>query len=275
VEYEGKTKTCTKCSKEKEYKEFYFKDYLNAEGIKTYYFNTHCIKCEVERATIRIQNNREEHLVALKKNNARKKTREIKRENTRKRREAGYFDKFFEKHPEKLKEYYNNHRQHDITTAEWNACMKFFNNSCCYCGISEIESKEKYKQRLHKDHVDADGYNDVSNAAPACRMCNDSKWKTDMETWYRQQPFFSEEKLQKLLQWLDEGYKNYIEDKPPYRITRSRIYNDDNTYYYRHELWTVDERRNFSSLVGTGKNKKEMDNLLEELIKNNINICIE
>jgi hypothetical protein len=271
TEYVGKTKVCTQCKEEKSYKDFYFKEYIDSKGEKCYKYNPKCISCEVYNAKInslkRIENDREGYLAYRKERNKRPEVRKKKRENTRKRREEGYFDKFFEKHPEKLKEYYNNHRQHDITTSEWNTCIKFFNNSCCYCGISEIEAKDKYKQRLHKDHVDSEGYNDVRNAAPACRGCNDSKWKTDMETWYKQQPFFSEEKLQKLLLWLDEEYKKYIENKPPYRVTRSRIYNDDNTYYYRHELWTVDEKRNFLELVATGKNKKEMDNLLKELIK--------
>ena len=266
-EYMGKTKICTKCGEDKEYKDFYFKEYINKDGIKSYGFNPTCIECDKEDSKNRILNNRESHLKALKKNNARPETRLIKRENTRKRREAGYFYNFFEKYPEKLKEYYNNHRQHDISTKEWNNELKVFDYKCVYCDISETDAKKKYGERLHKDHVIYDGYNDIRNSAPACKDCNSKKWQTEFEKWFREQEFFSEDKLELIKWWTSEGYKLYIEDKPPYRITKSRVYKEDSSYTYQFELWSVDEKRNFLECIAIGNKKKEMDKKLKELMK--------
>ena len=47
-EYINKTKTCSSCAKEKEYKDFYFKEYINPKGNKTYQFSARCIQCDIE-----------------------------------------------------------------------------------------------------------------------------------------------------------------------------------------------------------------------------------
>ena len=44
-EYIGKTKICTQCDDEKEYKEFYSKEYVNSENIRVYKFDLKCIEC--------------------------------------------------------------------------------------------------------------------------------------------------------------------------------------------------------------------------------------
>ncbi|MDD4779084.1 MAG: hypothetical protein PHT02_00575 [Tissierellia bacterium] len=85
-----------------------------------------------------------------------------------------------------------------------------------------------------------------------------------METWYRQQEFFSEDKLQKLLLWLTEEYKKYIEDKPPYKVKRRRINNEDGTYYLIHELWTVDEKRNLKECIIVGDSKKKVEEIFKK-----------
>ena len=78
-------------------------------------------------------------------------------------------------HPEKCRRYSELHRKHDITEAEWRDCLRSFNYKCAYCGISEEESLKIHKQKLHKEHSDDNGYNDLRNAVPACRSCNSSK----------------------------------------------------------------------------------------------------
>jgi hypothetical protein len=268
-EYIGKTKKCSQCGEEKSYKDFYFKEYLNSEGVKAYTYNPTCIKCDKENAKNRMLNNKEKHLEAMIRYGKKQKAKESKRRNTEKRRAEGYFDRYFENNPEKLKEYYQNHRDHDITTSEWNNTLDVFEHKCCYCDISEEEAKEKYGEQLHKDHIIHDGYNDIRNAAPACKDCNSKKWQTDFEKWFREQEFFTEEKLNKLIWWMNEGYKEYIEDKPPYRITRSRIYNDDGSNYtYQFELWSVNEKRDMIECIYIGNKKKDIDNYISEYYKN-------
>jgi 5-methylcytosine-specific restriction endonuclease McrA len=68
-----------------------------------------------------------------------------------------------------------------------------FNYSCAYCGVSS--------QELHLDHVIAlsrGGADAINNLVPACPWCNDSKYNSPVEDWYRKQPFFSEDRWLKI-----------------------------------------------------------------------------
>jgi hypothetical protein len=172
-----------------------------------------------------------------------------------------------QENPDRVKYHSEKHRDHDISTKEWNSCLKVFNHKCVYCGITEKEHKETIGEKLHKDHKDHDGYNDIRNAIPACKSCNSSKHTDDMEKWFREQSFFSVEKLNKILWWITEGYKEYIEDKTPYKLSRKRIYNEDGSYNVIHELWSVDEQRNTIECLAIGKKKKDLNKYIEEMFK--------
>lgn len=120
-------------------------------------------------------------------------------------------------YPEKLKQYsekYSN-KKHNISSKEWVACKNYFkdkqNKWCCaYCGITEKEAKENYNNYLHKEHVDPNGANDLSNCVPACKSCNSSKGEQDIEEWYRKQNFFNKNNLDKIHKWIGKDYKKYI-----------------------------------------------------------------
>ena len=174
-----------------------------------------------------------------------------------------YEKEYYLKYPEKFKQYNENHRDHDITKKEWTHCLEAFDYKCAYCGISEEEHLKLYNQVLHKDHADCMGANDLSNAIPACRSCNSQKHDNDIEIWFKEQKFFDEEKLEFIMWWLIEGHKNYIEDKPPYRIIRKR---NEGLTTYHFELWSVDEMRNEISLIVSSKNKKGLDNHIKEYL---------
>lgn len=69
------------------------------------------------------------------------------------------------------------------------ARFELFNFSCAYCG---------YKYNLQIDHIiprSKNGKNQVSNIVPCCDDCNRSKKARDVETWFREQEFFTETKL--------------------------------------------------------------------------------
>lgn len=167
-----------------------------------------------------------------------------------------YEKDYYVNNPEKFKEYTKNHRTHDISKKEWDGCLKVFSYKCAYCGLTEEESKKIYKEKLHKDHVDHEGRNDLSNGIPACKSCNSLKHISDMEQWYRKQDFFSERKLQFIKRWITDGYKQYIENKLPYRIIREK---DEGLNTYHFNLWTVDEKRNTIEIIATKKKKKDLE----------------
>lgn len=102
-------------------------------------------------------------------------------------------------------------KTHDISDEEWDNCLNYFNYSCAYCGIPQEIHKEITNQVLHKEHYDHEGSNDLSNAVPACRRCNSSKWAHKIEVWYPKQNYYSLERFELITEWLNKDYKLYIE----------------------------------------------------------------
>lgn len=237
-------------------------------GIDGYYPN--CISCEIQRTKIWRQQNPEKYkaLNHYFNTNPSDKTRESNRKNTQNRRKNGKYYVWLASNPEKTKQYALKHRVHDISDKEWIANKNFFKNEngewcCAYCGITEKKHKQIYKQQLHKDHVDNEGYNDVRNCVPACKDCNSSKWAFPLEEWYKEQDFFNEDKLNKIKVWCNEEYKKYIEEKPPCIIIRKQN-EDRRTYHF--EIWSIDEKRNIIECIGKADKKKELNlNLIRDL----------
>lgn len=188
--------------------EYFHKNKTNKkDGLHPY-----CKKCNSKKGSIHYQNNREKHDLNHKNNyqgTLKHKKWSSKNNQKYKHRQS----EWRRENPDKIKEYNEKHRAHDITITEWQYALSFFNYQCAYCGITEQNSLKVQKQRLHKDHVDCNGANDLSNAVPACRSCNSKKHQDNMEEWFITQEFFSEKRLQKIYQWLSTGYMKYIEDE--------------------------------------------------------------
>jgi hypothetical protein len=180
-----------------------------------------------------------------------------------------YEKEYYIKYPEKYILYNQNHRDHDITEEEWKKCLEVFDYKCAYCGLPQekhivIRNGKYIIMNLHKEHVDNEGYNDLRNGVPACKSCNDRKHIKDIEDWYKKQEFFTEERYNKIIWWITEGYKDYIEDKPPYRIIREK--NKDNNKYH-FNLWSVDEKRNTLEIIATKDKKKDLQNDIKKYLE--------
>jgi len=83
-----------------------------------------------------------------------------------------------------------------LTSDEWQETLEYFDNTCAYCG-----AKGETLQRDHALPLSKGGYYVQSNIIPACKSCNSSKHDRDMETWFKQQLFFSESRLNRILNW--------------------------------------------------------------------------
>jgi len=223
---------------------------------KHLYRNPVCKECVKSANLKRTRDNPEKRKEQIKRDNARPKKIQAHRANGKRQRESGYTKEYMNRPEVKDKKYTENHRIHDITTKEKLSLLKIFDYKCAYCHMTAEKHKIKYNERLHDDHVDHEGYNDLRNDVPACKSCNCSKWKFDMEKWFREQDCFTEEKLEFINWWTSEGFKDYIEDKPPYRIFRK--HNDDKRTYH-FELWTVDEKRNEIECIAKGNKKKDLN----------------
>jgi hypothetical protein len=110
-------------------------------------------------------------------------------------------------------------KNHKISEKEWEACKKYFNHRCAYCGLA-IE--EHYYTRLgvtklgdfHREHVDDDGTNDLSNCVPSCGICNSEKHLSKFEDWYKIGNIkYSQERYCRIIRWINNDYKLYIKIK--------------------------------------------------------------
>jgi hypothetical protein len=220
-----------------------------------------CKKCAIKFAGINQIKNRERSYSQHKKYRTTKKYDLWADKHFIEQRDSGYSSQYRKDHPELMKYYASLHRIHDITKNEWKETLKIFEHRCCYCGLTEKESLEKYEEVLHKDHADHEGANDISNALPACKGCNSSKHQDSIEEWYPKQKFYKESNYNRIIWWLIEGYLNVIEEKPPYRIIRKQ--NEDGKSYH-HELWTVDKFRNIIECIGIDKSKKNLMRIINE-----------
>ncbi|MFL0245507.1 HNH endonuclease [Candidatus Clostridium stratigraminis] len=86
------------------------------------------------------------------------------------------------------------------TVEQWKDCLKYFNNTCAYSG-------EKLNlDNLNVDHIiplNNGGTSYIWNICPSINYVNLSKGNRDIEEWYRRQIYFSEERLQKIYNWIE------------------------------------------------------------------------
>ena len=86
-----------------------------------------------------------------------------------------------------------------VTLAEWKETLEYFDNSCAYCGSTG---------KITQDHivpVSGGGLNTKYNLVPACLSCNCSKGGRPLVQWYMKQPFATEERLQKVLDFMQKA----------------------------------------------------------------------
>lgn len=71
-----------------------------------------------------------------------------------------------------------------------------WNFKCGYCGAPATSLDHiipKFKS----------GSSARSNLIPACRCCNHHKGSRDMKEWFKERDYFTEETLQKIIQWTE------------------------------------------------------------------------
>lgn len=198
-------KLCSVCKEWLPCNDDYF--YRN-KGNKTDGYNPYCTKCTSKKAMQWNKDNPERAKITYKKRDS-KPERKIKAIIFNKRRiKNGKLKEWQIKNPDKLRRYSLQHRDHDISKLEWEKCKSYFNNECAYCGMTEKEHKKLFKQQLHKEHVEHDGANDISNCIPACKTCNSSKRTYTLEEWYAEdKSFYQVDRLNKIIKWLENDYK--------------------------------------------------------------------
>lgn len=216
------TKECVDCKKVKSLNDFYSYKKRNKKGREYIYYYPYCKECAVQRAYKWKESHLDSYYKSIKKRDSKPSEKIRRRELGRKRREQGKYREWLRKNKDKIQQYYKKkykYRTHNISDEEWLQCKLYFDNSCAYCGLHIDNHYIKYKGQLkksdlHKEHVDHNGANDLSNCVPACKSCNSEKNTYQLTEWYNENnPKFDINRLNKIQKWLNEDYKKYIKTK--------------------------------------------------------------
>ena len=216
---EIKERKCSQCGEWKPETTEYF--YLVNKSKPEKGFKSECKKCTVKNSMKYRKEHPDKKFINDKNYSETQAGRESKRKSFKKRYDEGVIQVWIDNNPDKMQKYAQDrqHKNHKITQEEWNACKTYFNNSCAYCGLPKDEhfilrKGEIVNYDLHKEHVDDDGDSDLSNCVPSCQSCNSQKWKFALDEWYNSNnPNYTEERFNKIMNWINKDYKLYIE--PP------------------------------------------------------------
>ena len=116
-----------------------------------------------------------------------------------------YMKKWASENKDKYKKYNHKRRASKkanggfYTDAEWEECLEFFNYKCAYSG--------KPMERISVDHIvplSKGGTSYISNIVPCELRINNSKGSKDLEKWYLSQEFYSDERYEKIKEWVNK-----------------------------------------------------------------------
>ena len=137
--------------------------------------------------------------------------------------------KYREEHKEEIKEYFkqynkenphirfnahNKRRQREenqgngISKEQWYEMMEFFNWECAYSG-EYLGGNSKNRTIDHVIPLDKNGEHEIWNCVPMYANYNYSKNASDMLEWYQKQDFYSEERLNKIYEWIEYAYNKW------------------------------------------------------------------
>lgn len=221
-------KTCTKCKEDYPCtEEFFYKQKFTTKKKGVFYkLTSECKACIKKRSNKWRDENPEKNGISNRR--AARKFRENNLEKIRmskqELRDRGYYRDWYNDNKDKARENRikrEETKSHIINKEEWENCKKYFNYRCTYCGLAIEEHFIKFKGKyilgdFHKEHVDDQGANDLSNCVPSCRSCNSTKHKRNLEEWYNEDnkvdcKGFNKDRLDKIIKWLECDYKLYIE----------------------------------------------------------------
>lgn len=215
---------CTQCQEWKEESTNNF--YLLNKSYPEKGFHAWCKTCVSKKNQEREYQNYERTIQYQINYNKKSHRKLAMRERSKQQKDEGQQRLWRENNKDKCNQYVATrelHKNHEISSKEWSACKEYFNNECAYCGLSIEEHYGTYRGKIslhdfQRDHIYNDGENDLSNCIPACKSCNDHKWKFEFNDWYKEDnPNFTQERYDKIMKWITEDYKQYIEESRPKR----------------------------------------------------------
>lgn len=96
-----------------------------------------------------------------------------------------------------------------ITKEQWLEMMEFFDFKCAYSGEYLGGTINEHRTIDHIIPLALNGVNEIWNLVPMSRSLNSSKNIKDMLEWYKEQPFYSEERLNRIYEWIGYAYNKW------------------------------------------------------------------
>lgn len=97
-----------------------------------------------------------------------------------------------------------------ITPEQWREMMTFFNWGCAYSGVKFYDFKNTTRSIDHIISINSGGLNEIWNVVPMHIPYNSSKHcRDDVMNWYREQEYFSEERLKRIVEWQLYAYDKW------------------------------------------------------------------
>ena len=93
-----------------------------------------------------------------------------------------------------------------VTPDQWLEMMQYFDWRCAYTGE---RLTDKTRSGDHVVPLDAGGDDMVWNMVPMLRNLNSSKQAKDILEWYKEQSFYSEDRLAKIYEWQEYARKKW------------------------------------------------------------------
>lgn len=215
-------KYCNKC---KTWKVMNSDNFYISKKNKSNGFHPECKECSKERARINKRNNKEKYSEYDRQYRNRDNNKEIMNKRSRQwmidNREyaKSYIEAWRKSEEGRLwcNAYtYDRSKEHlhKISNREWENNKKYFNYECAYCGMPLEVHKKIVGQDLHKEHVDHNGANDLSNCVPSCRLCNSTKHDKEFNDWFNKNNLnYTKERYDKIIKWCTEDYIKYLDSK--------------------------------------------------------------
>lgn len=97
-----------------------------------------------------------------------------------------------------------------ITVEQWTEMMQYFGWKCAYSGET---LNKKMRSVDHIIPLDKGGANEIWNLVPMNKFYNSSKHTKDMLEWYKQQNYFSEERLAKIKEWQEYAFNKWYKEE--------------------------------------------------------------
>ena len=117
-----------------------------------------------------------------------------------------YMKGWRENNPDKVFNNRNKRRQLEenqgggISKNQWLEVMEFFDWKCAYSGIMLDKNARTID---HITPLSKGGEHEIWNCVPMYKPYNSSKNTSDMLEWYQQQEFYSDERLNRIYEWIE------------------------------------------------------------------------